>query len=107
MSSTITWSIKHLHTNDDSLPRTVHIAMAGITAEQDGQSVCVDEHFWFEPPADNFIPYDQLTEAQVLEWIFASMTPERKAQFEEGANAALQQKINPPDTVQSPDLPWA
>lgn len=107
MSSTITWSIKHLHTKDDNLPKTVYIALASIVAEQDGQSISVDEHFWFEPPADNFIPYDQLTEAQVLGWIFASITPEEKARLEEGANAALQAKINPPGTVQKPDLPWA
>lgn len=54
---------------------------------------------------DQFIPLEDLTETQVLDWIWAAMGPEKKAQLEA---AAEQERLNmaaPP--VVKPPLPWA
>ena len=53
----------------------------------------------------SFTPYNQLTEPQVLSWVFESMGPEQKASIETGASTAIYTQIDPP--VVSPPLPWA
>jgi len=52
-----------------------------------------------------FIPYDQLTQNDVLGWTFAAMGTSSKANIEKGAVSSLYNQINPP-VVQLP-LPWA
>jgi hypothetical protein len=53
----------------------------------------------------NFTPYNQLTQPQVLGWVFESMGPEQKANYETAAANAIYTQIDPP--VISPPLPWA
>jgi len=57
----------------------------------------------FAPPSENFTPYDQLTEAQVLGWCFANGVDQ--AAIEANVTAQIEKQINPP--VIAPPLPWA
>jgi hypothetical protein len=50
-----------------------------------------------------FIPYDQLTEEQVLQWVWD--TGPSQAETEASIQTAIDQKANPP--VANPSLPWA
>lgn len=52
-----------------------------------------------------FTPYSELTEAQVLDWLFAGIGSEQVAAFEANVEQQLQDIINP--TVVSPPLPWS
>jgi len=52
----------------------------------------------------NFTPYNQLTQPQVLSWVFDSMGEQQKNQIETGAANAIYTQINPP--IVSPPLPW-
>lgn len=52
-----------------------------------------------------FTPYDELTEAQVIGWVFAGIGAEQAAALEANAERQLQDIINPP--VVAPPLPWA
>jgi len=56
----------------------------------------------FAPPTGSFTPYDQLTEAQVLDWCYANGVDQSAIE----ANVSLQiaNQINPP--VVSLPLPW-
>jgi hypothetical protein len=56
----------------------------------------------FAPPTDSFTPYEDLTEAQVLDWCFASGVD--KSAIEANVTAQIQNQINPP--VIAPPLPW-
>jgi hypothetical protein len=60
------------------------------------QSVTVD-------PSEPFTPYDQLTQNQVLNWIWTSGVD--KDATEATVNQQVQNLINPP--VVTPPLPWA
>jgi hypothetical protein len=51
-----------------------------------------------------FTPYDQLTEDQVLGWVFAGLGSE-KATVEGYAVKGVEEQANPP--VVTPPLPWA
>jgi hypothetical protein len=52
-----------------------------------------------------FTPYSQLTEPQVLTWVFDAMGQEQKDNIEAGTANAIYTQIDPP--VVNPPLPWA
>jgi len=57
----------------------------------------------FAPPTENFTPYDQLTEQQVLDWCYANGVD--KTAIEANVSLQIQNQINPPVVVLP--LPWA
>ena len=56
----------------------------------------------FAPPTGSFTPYDQLTEAQVLDWCYANGVDQ--SAIEANVTQQIQNQINPP--VVSLPLPW-
>ena len=56
----------------------------------------------FAPPSGSFTPYDQLTEAQVLNWCFANGVDQKA--IEANVTQQIENQINPP--VIAPPLPW-
>jgi len=56
----------------------------------------------FAPPTDNFTPYDQLTEQQVLGWCFASGV--NQTAIEANVTQQIADQVNPP--IIAPPLPW-
>ena len=56
----------------------------------------------FAPPTENFTPYDQLTQDQVLGWCFANGVD--KTAIEANVTLQIENQINPP--VIAPPLPW-
>ena len=52
-----------------------------------------------------FTPYDQLTQDQVLGWVYEAMGVAQKDSIEQSAANSIYTQINPP--VVSPPLPWA
>jgi len=54
-------------------------------------------------PTGSFTPYDQLTQEQVLGWVWANGVS--KEDTEAAVEAQLQAQINPP--VVTPALPWS
>ena len=56
----------------------------------------------FAPPTENFTPYDQLTEQQVLDWCFANGVDQ--AAIEANVSLQIANQINPPVVVLP--LPW-
>jgi len=57
----------------------------------------------FAPPTENFTPYDQLTEQQVLNWCWENGVD--KTAIEANVTLQIQNQINPPVVVLP--LPWA
>jgi hypothetical protein len=56
----------------------------------------------FAPPSENFTPYEDLTEQQVLGWCYANGVD--KTAIEANVTAQINDQINPP--VIAPPLPW-
>ena len=56
----------------------------------------------FAPPTENFTPYDQLTEQQVLNWCWENGVD--KTAIEANVSLQIQNQINPPVVVLP--LPW-
>lgn len=60
-----------------------------------------------KPNADGtFIPFENLTEAQVIEWVKAAVRPEDKRHYEMGLTRALEMKANPPVRPVIKPAPW-
>jgi len=56
----------------------------------------------FAPPSGSFTPYDQLTEAQVLNWCYSNGVD--KTAIEANVTQQIENQINPP--IIAPPLPW-
>ena len=106
MSATFTWSVTAMdcyavEQGNADVVFNVHWTCAG---EQDTYSGSVYSTCGVPAPTgEQFTPYDQLTQDQVLGWIWANGVDK------DSAEAAVQQQIdnqiNPP--VITPPLPWA
>jgi len=62
----------------------------------------VDGACSFAPPTENFTPYDQLTQDQVLGWCYANGVDQ--AAIEANVSLQIENQINPP--IIAPPLPW-
>jgi hypothetical protein len=56
----------------------------------------------FVPPSENFTPYEDLTQDQVLGWCFSNGVDQTA--IEANVSAQIENQINPP--VIAPPLPW-
>ena len=102
---TISWLIERL------LTKPVEGSLTDVVITADWRCNGSQESFYgtcygscsFAPPTGSFTPYDQLTEAQVLDWCFANGVD--KTAIEANVSLQIENQIHPP--VVSLPLPWA
>ena len=105
MTTTITWKIESL----DCKPQEGSLTDVVITAHwrcngTDGTfNGTVYGTCGFAQPGEPFIPFDQLTEQQVLGWCWASGVD--KDATEANIDGQIANQVNPP--LVTPPLPWA
>lgn len=96
------WSVTKLEvTTYEGLTDVVISVSWSVTDTQQGITETFSGVTLVEPPSDNFTPYNQLTEAQVLEWVFKKVS---QSGTEALVTQRIQDKITP---VIDPPLPWA
>jgi hypothetical protein len=114
MAITNTWSVTNMqHTDADGGVFLVYWSMVAAsdgtpsyTASEGGKLRCEPD-----PTSPDYIPYADLTEADVLNWVYASLvegdeTPEEaKARVEADRTAKVQGQIDRANT-QADGLPW-
>ena len=104
MATAITWVITALNcSTTDVNPDTVitaHWSCIGVDGEYQASiyNTCS-----FPPPEGTFIPYNQLTQEEVLNWCWESGVD--KTATEAAVAQMIENQINPP--VVQPPLPWA
>jgi len=101
---TISWLIERLLCKpvEGSLTDVVINADWRCNGSQDSYSGTCYGSCSFAPPTGSFTPYDQLTEAQVLDWCYANGVDQ--AAIEANVTAQIENQINPP--VVALPLPW-
>ncbi len=104
MTATITWSIDRLDVKPalGEYTDVVIVAYYRCSGVQGSYTSSVSNTCTLQPPTAPFIPYDQLTQDQVLEWCWSSGV--NKAAAEAAVQKYIDTQINPP--VISPPLPW-
>lgn len=109
MPATITWTISQLdcYPSEDGktdVVVTAHWQCSGEQAEGETvytSSVYATSSFTLDPDAP-FIPYSQLTQEDVLNWVWSSGVDKDSA--EATVQQQIDNQINPP--IISPPLPW-
>lgn len=109
--TTITWSITQMQAKPTEGQYTDVVVTASwqcTASEVSGGIVYTDSNTGsvnFQMPSGSFTPYDQLTQEQVLGWVFSELGQEFKDNVEADVSAKVAAKINHP--VVTPPLPWA
>jgi hypothetical protein len=101
----ISWIIERLlvKPTEGSLTDVVITADWRCNGSQDQYSGTCYGSSSFAPPTENFTPYPDLTEAQVLGWCYANGVDQTA--IEANVTQQIADQINPP--VIAPPLPWA
>ena len=109
MTTQFSWGINALYTIQQPDPNYVVNAVWTLTGVQDQHTASVDGNTQFEvkPSDPNFVPYDQLTEKIVIEWVQASLGEQGVANAEACVQGQIDSKINPPVSPSNTPLPWS
>lgn len=106
----ITWQVQQMACYpqadgfSDVVFRVDWVCIAAVSSEPNAQNTYVTGASYLSQPSGSFTPYDQLTQEQVLGWVWGQEYFD-KAGFEASAAAQLENIVNPP--VVTPPLPWA
>jgi len=106
MTAQINWSVTRMDCypqvgSETDVVFTVHWTCSGT---QDTYSGSVYSTCSVPTPSESaFVPYDQLTQAQVLGWIWANGVDQEAT--EAAVQTQIDNQINPP--VVTPPLPWS
>jgi len=102
---TINWIIERLlvKPTEGTLTDVVITADWRCNGSQDNYSGTCYGSCSFAPPSENFTPYEDLTQEQVLGWCFANGVDQ--SAIEANVTQQINDQINPP--VIAPPLPWA
>ena len=101
---TISWIIERLLVRkvEGTLTDVVITADWRCNGTQDQYSGTCYGSASFAPPTENFTPYEDLTEAQVLSWCYSNGVDQ--AAIEANVSLQIENQINPP--IIAPPLPW-
>lgn len=103
MANTYSWKINYMDTKPslDELEKVVVSCQWSVSATDDGTPPVSVNNFGYatftSPDPDSFTAYDDLTEADVLEWVWASGI-DREA-VEAGLDNQIQQLKSPPTVI--------
>jgi len=74
------------------------------TYEENGESARILGSVAFsEPDPNNYTPYSQLTEQEVLQWVFDALGVDKVVQIQENLYQEVQAKLHP---TQATGTPW-
>lgn len=96
-----TWTITGLQVMNTPEPETV--VLSSFTIAKDGQSVSYTVQLLPADPA-NFTPYNQISQAQAIQWTQEALGPERVTAMEGEVDALIAQAQIP--QPQAEPLPW-
>jgi hypothetical protein len=98
------WSILSMVTQKQLDGLTDVVIQANWMCNDDNNIVRNSASVTFNPPQATFTPYDQLTQAQVLQWVFDALGADQVAAIESELQTQLDIVQNPP-VVMLPN-PW-
>lgn len=108
MTITNTWSVVQMdaypeYEGNADVVFTVHWTLNGTDETHNG-SVYGSVGLTLDPEA-TYVPYADLTEAQVIDWVKEALGEEAVTGYEANVAQQIADQINPP--VVTPQLPWS
>lgn len=109
MSNVYTWTISALDCipdvgNKTDYVVTSHWSCTGTDGTFSGQ-VYSTVSFAVNADKPNYIPYADLTEAEVIQWTQDALGAEQVAAIYTGIDTQIENQVNPP--IVTPPLPWS
>ena len=107
MAITYTWTVTNMSVLQTPQPDFVVNARwlcSGVEGDNSGE-IGGSESFPDEQ-GDNFVPYADLTESQVLDWVWEQMGENGKSNSEACVEGQIESEKNPPVSPESEPLPW-
>lgn len=108
MANTYSWKINYMDTklSQNGLDKVVVSCQWSVSATDGENPETTSSNFGYasfaSPDPDSFVAYDNLTEAEVLNWVWASGVD--RAATENGLADAITRAKNPPTTILN--NPW-
>lgn len=100
---TLTWAVNNMtRVLDDGFVIMVNWSCAASATGVQGAFYGGQDTYANNPSEPGFIPYDQLTEAEVLGWVYTGLG-DQKAEIEATLTAKVEKQLNP-TTAQG--VPW-
>jgi hypothetical protein len=100
------WTINSLMVTNETVPTMVTMVNFTLSDTQDGLSGQVSYSLnLLDGDPNNYTPYDQVTEAQAIQWTKDAAGPARIASWEKEVQAQIEAQKVP--TPQPAPLPWA
>jgi hypothetical protein len=93
------WSIISMETQKQLDGLTDVVISANWMCNDDNNIVRNSGSVKFDPPQATFVPYDQLTQAQVIQWVFDYLGEDKVLSIEADLTAQLAYQENPPVVV--------
>jgi hypothetical protein len=93
------WSILSMQTQKQLDNLTDVVINATWLCNDDTDTVRTSGTVTFTPPKTTFVPYDQLTQAQVLQWVFDILGQEKVTAIETNLAEQLAYIQNPPVVI--------
>jgi hypothetical protein len=107
MSLTITWQVEQLRTLDHLGTGFVAHVVYLATAKDGVAEAWHRGQIEFEAPGDSFTPFQDLTEAQVTQWVLDHLGQEEVQRLSGLLAIQIDKQLNPPVAPKAVSLPWA
>ena len=107
MAITYTWTVTNMSVLQTPQPDFVVSAKwlcSGVEGDYSGEASGVQE--FPDQQGDDFVPYANLTESEVLGWIWEQMGSNGKSNSEACVEGQINSEKNPPASPTSEPLPW-
>ena len=109
MTTTYNWQISQLDCKPQVGDMTDYVCVAhwrctGDDGEGHSGQCYSTVSFAVDPEKTNFVPFNQITEAQAIEWTQAALGEEQVAAVYTSIDSQIENEINPP--IVTPPLPW-
>lgn len=100
---TLTWAVNNMtRVVDDGFVVVVDWSCAASATGVQGAFYGGQTTYTNDPSEPGFIPYDQLTEAEVLGWVYTALG-DQKAEIETNLTAKVEKQLNP---TTANGVPW-
>lgn len=108
MNTTFTWRINSLLTKPQISGDFVVTAYFTVVGKDDKNAAIIQSSQSFSYVSnDPYIPFNDLTEAEVLSWIKDSLKPSGVANLQDNVQKQLDTLTNAPAPLQNQSLPWS
>lgn len=102
------WHIDSMSTLQEPDPNYVVNVAWTLVGDQDGTTASISGTTIFAANQEsNFIPYDELTEEQVIGWVKSDLGESGVHSYEGCVQGQINSILNPPVSPQGTPLPWA